>query len=821
MIQLSSEHIKLQAHAANKEEAIKLVASMLIDNGNMSPAYADSMLGREQISNTYLGNGIAIPHGMIEDRELIIQTGIVVAQFPDGVVWSGNDKAHIVVGIAARTDEHIEILTNLTHVLDSAETMQRLITTKNAMDIVACLSSSDGLATATSSEIIDEALFKVIDVELAGDAGLHARPASAFVELAKRFESEVRVSHGDKIANGKSLISLLKLGANKRVKIRIMVRGRDEDSALQALASAVRLGLEDDAESGHALPVVTATASLKLLSPAIEGIASSIGIAIGPIHHFKRKDIVVSETAQDPLQENASLNLAVQQAKLALQQLHDEVQARSGAAHAAIFKAHQEFLDDPDLIEMALLKIASGYSAAWAWQCSYEARASEVSQMEDSLLRERANDILDVGRRVLSLLTHESDDGAQNFEQAVILVAEDLSPSDTAKLDPKKVLGICTALGGSTSHTAIIARSLDIPAIVGLGAQLQSVSQGAMAILDGNAGHLYVNPSQEDLTIAQQAQAQEAAIRAAENLACYEPALTTDGHRIDVVANIGAASEAMPAVNAGAEGVGLLRTEFLFLQRSTPPSEQEQYQSYCEMTKALNGLPLIIRTLDIGGDKEVPYLALPEEQNPFLGVRGIRLCLLRPDLFKPQLRAIYRAAATGPVKIMFPMIATLEELLAAKAIAEEVRVEMNAVHVEIGMMMEVPSAVLMANEFAQHVDFFSVGTNDLTQYVLAMDRMHPTLSKQADALHPAVLRMIDMTVKAAKANGIWVGVCGGIAGDAKGAVILTGLGVSELSMSVSSVATVKAKLRKVSYAECVALAQRALACATATEVRSL
>ncbi len=279
--------------------------------------------------------------------------------------------------------------------------------------------------------------------------------------------------------------------------------------------------------------------------------------------------------------------------------------------------------------------------------------------------------------------------------------------------------------------------------------------------------------------------------------------------------------QAAIAVAFGAEGIGLLRSEFLFLQRAEPPSEDEQFVAYSAMTRALNGLPLIIRTLDIGGDKEVPYLSLPAEENPFLGVRGIRLCLARSDLFRPQLRAIYRAAATGPVKIMFPMIATVEELRAARAIAEEVRVELGATVVDIGIMIEVPSAVLMAPELAALADFFSVGTNDLTQYVLAMDRGHPSLARQADALHPAVLRMIDMTVKAATAAGRWVGVCGGMAGDPKGAMILAGLGVTELSMSIPSVAAIKSRLRAQSLVDMQALAKRALACQSAAEVRAL
>ena len=436
-------------------------------------------------------------------------------------------------------------------------------------------------------------------------------------------------------------------------------------------------------------------------------------------------------------------------------------------------------------------------------------------------------DLQDVGRRVLRLLADTLEEEPTAFNDPAILVAEDLSPSDTARLDPARVLGICTAAGGPTSHTAIIARSLGIPAIVGAGPGVLHQAEGTLCVLDGDAGNLYLEPSEADLTLAKQTQQVWQARRDAERLACYQPAITTDGARIEVVANIGGAAEAEQAVNAGAEGIGLLRSEFLFLQREQPPSEDEQFEAYSAMTRALNGLPLIIRTLDIGGDKEVPYLSMPAEANPFLGVRGIRLCLARPDLFRTQLRAIYRAAASAtknnvcPVKIMFPMVATVEELLAARAIAEGVRLELDAARVEIGIMIEVPSAVLMAPELAVHADFFSVGTNDLTQYVLAMDRLHPSLARQADALHPAVLRMIDLTVKAATAAGRWVGVCGGMAGDPRGAAILAGLGVTELSMSIPSVAAIKARLRTQSLADMQALAQRALACVNAAEVRGL
>ncbi|CAN5476693.1 hypothetical protein BH10PLA1_BH10PLA1_06610 [soil metagenome] len=401
------------------------------------------------------------------------------------------------------------------------------------------------------------------------------------------------------------------------------------------------------------------------------------------------------------------------------------------------------------------------------------------------------------------------------------MLANDLTPSDAASLDPKIVLGFCTASGGATSHVAIIARSLNIPAVVGTGPAVMHQSEGAMAILDGDNGALYVDPSEADLKAAREAQVRLAEMRDSEARHRYEPAITTDGTRIEVVANIGAPAEAKQAVEAGGEGVGLLRSEFLFLDRASAPTENEQYAAYKQMVDSLAGLPIIIRTLDIGGDKHVPYLDLPKEENPFLGIRGIRLCLARPDLFKTQLRAIYRAAAHGPIKLMFPMVSTLADLRDAKVIADQVRAELRAAPLEIGIMIEVPSAVLMAPELAKEVDFFSIGTNDLTQYVLAMDRGHPLLAKQADGLHPAVLRMVDATVKAAVANGKWVGVCGGVAAEPLAAAILTGLGVAELSVSIPSIAAVKALVRTLSMKDAKDLASRALACRSAEEVRKL
>jgi len=453
------------------------------------------------------------------------------------------------------------------------------------------------------------------------------------------------------------------------------------------------------------------------------------------------------------------------------------------------------------MIDEALGHIHRGHSAGWSWQRVIETRVQEMAGLDDAVLAGRAADVGDVGTRVLRHLARVVNDAPFVPETPVILVAEDLTPSDTASLDPGRILGFCTAAGGPTSHTAIIARSLGIPAIVGAGPALLKQPDDVRVILDGTHGTLYIDPDETDVAAAHQVQSLLADQRESEHRTRFEPAITVDGHRIEVAANITGAAEAEQAVNGGAEGVGLLRTEFLYLDRSEPPTEEEQYRAYRQMVDALGGLPLIIRTVDIGGDKNVPYLHLTPEDASFMGIRGIRLCLARPELFYPQLRAIYRVARYGPVKILFPMISTLEDLNAAKDMAEQVRREVGAPEVPFGIMIEVPSAVAMAAELAQEVAFFSIGTNDLTQYTLAMDRLHPLLARQADALHPAVLRMIDRTIQAAASAGIWVGVCGGMAADPQGAVILTGLGVRELSVSIPSVAAIKARLRRLSLSD--------------------
>ncbi|MCU0567386.1 MAG: phosphoenolpyruvate--protein phosphotransferase [Oculatellaceae cyanobacterium Prado106] len=826
MINLHQQDIKIGAKAAHKADAIAQVGELLVQNGHMQPGYIHSMMEREKVANTYLGNGIAIPHGLPQDRELILETGVAVLQLPQGVDWNPGEPVHLVVGIAAKSDEHITILSNLTHVLGDEPTIQRLSQTQNPAEIIAALTNSVQNSTISTVPPAEADFPVFVDVAIASKTGLHARPATVLASLAKEFESEIRLRYGHQTANAKSLVSLLQLGVEGGQTVRLMAQGKDEAAALATLQREIAAGLGETDEielipapvSGS---ISGSVSSIQFQSAAIAGVSASPGLAIAPIFHLKQSKILFEPTSRTPEVETQRLHQAIATAKAQLHGLYESVRARSGQAKAAIFLAHLEFLTDPELLSQAIANLQGDRSAAWAWHEAYEQRAQSLEQLQDPLLAERATDLRDIGRRVLRLVAQRVEEEPTLPTSPVILIAEDLTPSDTAKLDPALTLGFCTANGGSTSHSAIIARSLNIPAIVGAGAAVLDLADGTCCILDGDQGNLYPNPSQADLDLARSVQQDLHTLRETEQLSRFQPAILTDGHRLEIVANIGAAEEAEQAVNAGAEGIGLLRTEFLFLNRTEPPSEEEQVAAYTEMTRALNGLPLIIRTLDIGGDKAIPYLNFPAEANPFLGLRGIRLCLQEPALFKTQLRAIFQASQTGLIKILFPMIATLEEFLQAREIAELVRSQIGANPVEYGIMIEVPSAVMMAPEFAKEVQFFSIGTNDLTQYTLAMDRGHPTLAKQADALHPAVLRLIDQTVKAAQAEGKWVGVCGGVAGDPLGAAILAGLGVTELSVSIPSVAAVKARLRQLSLGQVRSLAQQALNCRTAAEVRSL
>ena len=669
---------------------------------------------------------------------------------------------------------------------------------------------------------------KQIEVVIHNPTGLHARPAKVFVNTAKQYEADIRVEHGSKKANAKSLISMLTLGVESGSQIRILVDGADEEVAMKALETIVSNGLGEgdmlEEESPQPPPKPTngqkpSPVEVEIAANMLKGIPAAPGIAIGPIFLLQHEEIEIDETFQGASAEQERLQKAIERARAQLIALHKNMLKSTTASEAAIFEVHLEILDDPDLLDAVLGKINKRQSAAQAWRTTIDARAKAMAELNDPLLAGRSADIQDVGYRVLRLLMGADDQRVSLPDHPVILVATDLSPSDTAALDRNKVLGFVTAAGGPTAHSAIIARALSLPAVVSIGERVLELENLTTVILNGSNGTLTIEPDAAALGTAQATQQQLQEAKSAAEKSADQPAITKDGHRVEVVANIGGVADAEKATVSGAEGVGLLRTEFLFLERTAAPTEQEQFEVYRDIVQAMEGKPIIVRTLDIGGDKPLPYIDVAPEANPFLGERGIRLCLNRPELLRKQLRAILRAAEFGPLRIMFPMVADLSEWRAARDMVAEVQAELNAPQVELGIMIEVPSAALMADAFAQEVDFFSIGTNDLTQYTLAMDRMHPSLAGKSDGLHPAVLRLIAGTVEAAHAAGKWVGVCGELGADPQAVPILLGMGVDELSVSVPAVASVKAQVRSLTLDEAKLQAQRALASGTAAEVR--
>jgi phosphocarrier protein FPr len=657
--------------------------------------------------------------------------------------------------------------------------------------------------------------------------GLHARPATRWVDTAKRFACDIRVYKAHEFADAKALTSLLTLGATRGDSLRIAARGPDARRAVDALLELVNaLSAEEKADAERARRnALAARRSAPDWLPAgnpraIYGMGASPGLAVGTLVRHISHTFDVPDTPGDVIADGEALEAALLAVSRALELLEAQTRERLGASEAAIFASQRELIADPELLRASLASVLRGHGPAWAWKAAYQAGVEKLQMVADPLLAARALDLRDVGERVLAKLLGVERQSVL-LDKPSILVAEDLTPSDTLKLDMNFVVGLAISSGGPTSHTAILARTLGLPAVVAAGSALLAAPEGELAVIDGGVGAVYLEVSQADQDAASAVIARQVATRNTLRESRYLPATTADGHTVEVAANVANAKQAAVALEAGAEGVGLMRTEFLFLERNSAPDEEEQYRVYRDMTETMGGRTLIIRALDIGGDKKVPYLHLPAEENPFLGVRGARLLLIRQDLLYTQLRALYRAAAHGPIRIMFPMVTHTSEIAALRTHCERARAQVNGPELPIGIMVEVPAVAVMAEKFAPLVDFFSVGTNDLTQYTLAIDRQHPELASQADSLHPAVLDLIARTVRAAKQHGTWVGVCGGLAGDPLGARILTGLGVDELSMSAQDIAAVKDTLRGESFSAMQALAERALAAGSADEVRAL
>ncbi len=554
----------------------------------------------------------------------------------------------------------------------------------------------------------------------------------------------------------------------------------------------------------------------------LRGVAAAAGAVVGPAFVYREgQPEVAAQPAGTPDEERARYEAARSRAEAELNQLAE----RADEQAREILTAHQLMLQDPELQNLVEEGIQAGQPAEAAVRAAVEQFAGMLEALDDEYLRERAADVRDVGRRLVAALTGRTVGIV--LRQPAVVVARDLAPTDTIGIDRDLLLGIVTEQGGPTSHTSILARSWGIPAVVAAAGVLDAAADGMTVALDGDTGEVVLDPGAETRSRyeAAMARAREQAER--DRAEASLPAETPDGVRVELAANAGSPAEVAFAMEKGAEGVGLLRSEFLFMGRESAPTEEEQYQAYAEALQNANGQRVIIRTLDIGGDKDVPYLGLPKEENPFLGVRALRLCFRRPELFRTQLRALLRASVHGRLAIMFPMVNGLADLRRAREALAEARRSLEAEghrvadQYEVGIMVEIPSAALLADHLAPEVDFFSIGTNDLVQYTLAVDRGNPELAEMYQPYHPAVLRLIDRVVQAAHAAGKWVGVCGEMGGLPEGALLLLGLGVDELSMAPALLPRIRRLVRSTPAAEARALAQQCLTVGTPEEVLAL
>jgi multiphosphoryl transfer protein len=657
--------------------------------------------------------------------------------------------------------------------------------------------------------------------------GLHARPAARFVGALAGIDARVEVVNASRArgpADGRSLTGLATLAVGQHDEIVVTARGPGAGEAVAAVRALASDNFGDAVEDEAPAPAgdraaPPAPAEDRAAPPPprapgsgtrLSGVPASPGVAIGPARPLRPAEPPVEHgPGGTPAEERARLEDARAAVSDDLEETRAAVTARAGQEEAEIFTAHALLLDDAAIVEPALRRIDEGEPAGRAWRAAAREAAAAFRALDDPYLRERAVDVEDVSSRVLARLAGAPPGAAVGAPG--IVVADELTPGEAAGLDPGDAWAIATARGGATAHAAILARALGIPAVVGLGGSLLAIAEDTPLVVDGDAGVVHVDPDQDSIAEHERRRAAAEADRQAALRLASEPGALRDGRRVEVFANVGNPAEAGTAVDNGAEGIGLLRTEFLFLDRAEPPTEDEQADVLREVARAMDGRPVIVRTLDTGADKPLPFLPQETEPNPFLGRRGIRLSLASPELLRTQLRAILRVAAEHPLKVMFPMVATLEELRAARALLDEARAELGSrAELEVGVMVEVPALALQAAQFAAEVDFFSIGTNDLAQYVMAADRGNAAMAGLLDDSLAPVLALIAAVTAAAAAHDRWVGVCGELAGDPRAAVLLAGLGVRELSMAGSRIPAVKAALRETDSAEAESAARAAL-----------
>lgn len=566
------------------------------------------------------------------------------------------------------------------------------------------------------------------------------------------------------------------------------------------------------------------------MSKLIKGIAASDGVAIAKAYLLVEPDLTFdkNEKVTDVEGEVAKFNNAIEASKVELTKIRNNAEVQLGADKAAIFDAHLLVLDDPELIQPIQDKIKNeNANAASALTDVTTQFVTIFESMDNEYMKERAADIRDVSKRVLSHILGVELPNPSMIDESVVIVGNDLTPSDTAQLNKEFVQGFATNIGGRTSHSAIMSRSLEIPAIVGTKSITQEVKQGDMIIVDGLNGDVIVNPTEDELIAYQDKRERYFADKKELQKLRDADTVTVDGVHAELAANIGTPNDLPGVIENGAQGIGLYRTEFLYMGRDQMPTEEEQFEAYKEVLEAMDGKRVVVRTLDIGGDKELSYLNLPEEMNPFLGYRAIRLCLAQQDIFRPQLRALLRASVYGKLNIMFPMVATINEFREAKAILLEEKENLkNEGHdisddIELGIMVEIPATAALADVFAKEVDFFSIGTNDLIQYTLAADRMSERVSYLYQPYNPSILRLVKQVIEASHKEGKWTGMCGEMAGDETVIPLLLGLGLDEFSMSATSILKARRQINGLSKNEMTELANRAVDCATQEEVIEL
>ena len=653
--------------------------------------------------------------------------------------------------------------------------------------------------------------------------GLHARPCAMLANAVKPFAASVSIHAHGKMANARSATAIMGLAIAEGEEIEIRASGANAGDALEAAIIALETSTSEHAPPAQSTThsAITPTTATSLQAGQLAGVVASPGLAIGVTARFEHAIGEILEHGEGEILERRALSSALRAVLGDIESLIADAEQRGLAEQADIFAAHRVLVEDPELINAAENLIAGGKSAAFAWRAATETQCATLIGTGNSLLAGRAVDLHDIERQVLRQLAGDTLQQADLPARAVV-VADDLAPSDFSTLERAGVAAIVTAQGGPTSHIAILARARGIPAMVAVGPQLNAIANGLTVIVDGDHGVLDTMPTSDRLADAASEIERRSGARDAAIAQTHKPASTTDGARIEIAANIATLADAGEAVRLGAESVGLLRTELLFMDRQSAPSISEQQAAYQAIVEALEGRGAIIRTLDVGADKSLPYITMPAEENPALGLRGIRLGLARESLLAEQLKAILAIRPLAAVRIMLPMVADLSEIVATRALLDRLTAEAGiSERLQLGVMIETPAAALLADQLAKVADFFSVGTNDLTQYTLCMDRTNPALAARIDGLHPAVLRLIAQAAAGAAHHGKWLGVCGAMASDPLAVPLLIGLGASELSVSPAVIPQIKAAIRQLSLADCQGVAKAAQKLTSADTVRQL